>query len=265
MNTNTTDAQGGHPDQQPPDISVVITCYNEELFIVDTLDNVIGALHEVGCSYEVIVADDVSTDTSVQKVREYAEKHPESRVVLQVNKTNRGLANNYVDAAFLARGKYFRLCCGDNAETKEVLVPLFRQIGRANMVIPYQDQANVIGKSYFRKLLSNTFTFLVNLASGYHIRYYNGLAIHLRYNVMRWHPSSYGFGFQADMITRLLDEGVSYLQVPSVSIDRKGSSSSALTMRNVLSVGHTLLEISLRRARRTLFGRSMPKPRETMA
>ena len=43
-----------------------------------------------------------------------------------------------------------------------------------------------------------TFTFLVNLISGYHLKYYNGMAIHLRYNVMRWHPSSYGFGFQAD-------------------------------------------------------------------
>jgi hypothetical protein len=33
-------------------------------------------------------------------------------------------------------------------------------------------------------------------------------------------------------------------------------------MRNILSVGHTLLELAIRRLRRRLYGRSMPKPVE---
>jgi hypothetical protein len=79
---------------------------------------------------------------------------------------------------------------------------------------------------------------------------------------MRWHPSSYGFGFQADIITHLLDEGASYAQVPSYSVDRKGNESMALSMRNVLSVAHTLLEISIRRLRRALYGKNWRKPSE---
>src|SRR6202030_736729 len=136
---------------------------------------------------------------------------------------------------------------------------IFRHVGRADIVIPYQYQHEVRGKSFFRKVLSKTFTFLVNLISGYKIKYYNGLAIHLRYNVMRWHPSSYGFGFQADMITRLLDQGASYVQIPSSSVDHKAGGSSALTLRNLLSVTHTLLELAARRLRRALYGRTMPK------
>lgn len=130
------------------------------------------------------------------------------------------------------------------------------------MVISYQNQDEVTGKTMSRKLISKTFTRLVNFISGYNLKYYNGLAVHLRYNVLRWHPSSYGFGFQADIITRLLDEGASYVQIASSSIDRKGSASSALTMRNFLSVGHTLLELAIRRVRRLLYGRTMPKPVE---
>jgi hypothetical protein len=73
--------------------------------------------------------------------------------------------------------------------------------------------------------------------SGYDIQYYNGLPIYRRYNVMRWPPISYGFGFQADIITRMLDEGASYVQIPAWGgIDRKGGKSTALTIRNVLSV-----------------------------
>ena len=246
------------------DITIVITCYNEEEFIVDSLESVVGALEVVGCSYEIIVIDDVSSDNSVPKVREYLSRHPDLPIRLKVNEVNRGMANNYVEAAFLGRGKYYRLCQGDDPEPRDVLVNIFRHLGAADIVIPYQLQEEVVGKTPARKLVSKLFTLLVNLISGYRLKYYNGLAIHLRYNVMRWHPSSYGFGFQADIVTRLLDEGASYMQIPSSGIDRKGGASTALNMRNFLSVTHTLLEIAFRRVRRALYGRTMPKPREIM-
>jgi len=252
----------GATENQEPEITVLVTCYNEEAFIADTLETVSGSLRAAGHSHEIIVVDDVSTDNSVRRVREYIGKHPDYPITLKVNEKNRGLANNYIDAAFLGRGKYYRLCCGDNPEPAEILVKIFRHIGDADMVLPYQNQEEVTGKGAFRRLTSRTFTFLVNLLSGYDIKYYNGLAIHLRYNVMRWHPSSYGFGFQADIVTRLLDEGVSYIQVPAASVDRKGGSSTALTMRNLLSVGHTLLEITFRRVRRFLYETNAPKPVE---
>ena len=247
------------------DITIVITCYNEEAFITDTIEHVIQALQTTGHTYEIIVVDDVSCDNSVQKIQQYIKSHPNYSIRLVQNKVNRGLANNYVEAAFLGRGKYYRLCCGDDSEDPEALVNIFRHIGMADMVIPVQNQDDVIGKPWLRKQLSKIFTFLVNVISGYNLKYYNGMAVHLRYNVMRWHPSSYGFGFQADIITRLLDEGASYVQVPAFGTDRKGRASTALTVRNILSVCHTLLELAIRRVRRCLYGRTMPKPVEIIS
>jgi glycosyltransferase involved in cell wall biosynthesis len=248
-----------------PEITIVISCFNEEAFITDTIENVIRALQATGHTFEIIVMDDVSRDNSVQEVQAYITAHPEQPIRLVQNKHNRGLANNYVEAAFLGRGKYYRLCCGDDSEAPEALVNIFKHIGVADMVVPFQNQDGVVGKTPMRKRLSKTFTLLVNVISGYQLKYYNGMAIHLRYNVMRWHPSSYGFGFQADILTRLLDEGASYVQVPAFGTDRKGSASTALTVRNVLSVGHTLLELAIRRFRRWLYGRTMSKPVEVPA
>ena len=68
--------------------------------------------------------------------------------------------------------------------------------------------------------------------------------------------------FPIDLETRLLDEGMSYAQIPWFSIERKGSASTALKMRNVLSVAHTLLEIAIRRLRRLIYGKTMAKPTE---
>ena len=250
------------PTDAAVEITVGVSCYNEEAFITDTIENVIHALEITGHSFEIIVVDDVSRDNSVQKIRDYIKSHPQHPIRLVQHKLNRGLANAFIEAAILGRGKYYRICCGDDSETPEALVNIFRHIGVADIIIPCQNQDEVLGKSLGRRFLSRTYTFLVNVISGYNIKYYNGLAVHLRENVLRCHAGGYGFGFHADIITRLLDEGASFVQVKSFAVERKGSASTALTIRNILSIGHTLLELAIRRVRRFLYGRSMPKPVE---
>jgi hypothetical protein len=120
------------------------------------------------------------------------------------------------------------------------------------MIIPYRGP--LPGKSAFRQWLSNFYTVVVNMLSGYNLRYYNGLATHLRYNVMRWGPYSFGFGFQAELITRLLAEGSSYIEIKVEGTHtEKSGGNSALNVRNFLSVAHTLLEIWIRRVRKRAF------------
>ena len=248
--------------QHPIDLTILVTCYNEEKYIVDSLEAVVAAVKEAGISHEIIVIDDCSKDRSVERVQDYLRQHPYYPITLHRNQVNCGFANNYVDGAFLGRGKYYHLACGDDSMPKEYLTAAYRLLGKADMVVPYQIQGEVAGKSFSRKMISRIFTRLVNLLSGYNLRYYNGLPIQLRHNVMRWHPVSYGFGFQADILTMLLDQGVSYLQVYSRSVDKKGCGSTSLSLRNFLSVCHTLLEIFFRRIRRILYGKDWPKPVE---
>jgi 2-polyprenyl-3-methyl-5-hydroxy-6-metoxy-1,4-benzoquinol methylase len=248
-------AQGAGADQNPLDISIVVPCLNEQHHIGPTLDTIVAAMLELPYSYEVLVVDDGSTDDTTGVVETYLQAHPSLPIRLIRHATNRGLTRSYVDGAFLGRGTYYRLVCGDNAEPKEALVACFRQIGKADMIVPYHHR--VSGKSAFRLGLSRIYTSMVNLLSGHQIRYYNGLATHLRYNVMRWGPYSFGFGFQAELITRLLDEGATYVEVPVAAQHRdKDRGSSALNLRNFLSVGHTLSEVFLRRIRK----RAMQRP-----
>ncbi|HEY6000427.1 MAG TPA: glycosyltransferase [bacterium] len=250
------------PLQHRHEITVAITCYNEAEFIGDTIDTVVAALRQAGRDFEVIVIDDCSRDDSVAVIERTIARHPGESIRLYRNATNQGLASNFVNGAFLGSGRYYRLCCGDNAESLESLVTLFSHVGAADLVIPYQLQENVEGKTRLRKTISRTFTFLVNAISGYRLKYYNALPIYLRYHVMRFAPVTYGFGFQADVITRLLGEGVTYAQIDHRSHDRKVGRSTALSLRNLLSVMHTLLEIVFRRVRAVLFRKSIPRPRE---
>jgi len=209
-------------------------------------------LSELPYRYEVLVVDDGCTDGTAGVVEQYMSSHAELPVRLHKNPRNLGLTRSFVDGAFLGRGIHYRMVSGDNPEPKETLKAVFGKIGEADIIIPYFDR--VSGKPVLRMALSNLYTVLVNRLSGYRIRYYNGCAVHLRYNVMRWGPYSLGFGFQAELITRLLDEGASYLEIPiHANHTEKSGQNSAINFGNFLSVGHTLLEIFLRRIRKRVF------------
>jgi glycosyltransferase involved in cell wall biosynthesis len=238
------------------DLTVFISCYNEEEFIVPTIQTVSDSLKEIGSiSFEIIVVDDRSKDKSSAIVTSYIAANPDERVLLRTNSVNRGLAQNYLDAAFIGKGKYYRLVCGDNAEPQATMVGVFRELGNADMVVPYYIASE--GKSLYRRFLSSTYTELVNLISGHRLHYYNGLAVHLRHNVMRWHSNTRGFGFQADIICLLLDQGFSFKEVPVKTIERRVSgSSNALTFKNMLSVAHTLMDLVFRRLANWVYRRN---------
>lgn len=229
----------------PLDLTIFVSCYNEAEFIIGTLDAIDASLKALPLDYEIIVIDDVSRDTSVALVEDYIAAHPDRRIILKRNGVNRGLAQNYVDAAFLGRGKYYRLICGDNAEPADTITAVFSRVGEADMILPYYLTSE--GKSAVRQWLSRSYSRIVNLVSGFRIRYYNGLAVHLRYNVMRWHPTTRGFGFQAEIVCMLLEQGASYVEVPVRTVELKGGASRALTWKNILSVTHSLVTITMRR------------------
>jgi glycosyltransferase involved in cell wall biosynthesis len=180
---------------------------------------------------------------------EFQECHPVIPVVLYTNPVNRGVARNFVEGAFRATGKHYRLVCGDDIEPVDSHNALLQAIGKADIIVPYFTK--ITGRKVHRHVISRLYTVLVNLFSGFRLRYYNGCPIYNRQDILRFHVEATGFGYQAEFLTRLLQEGRSYVEVPLVSMDREGGTS--LSLRNFVSVGHTLLKIWLRRLRVYLF------------
>jgi glycosyltransferase involved in cell wall biosynthesis len=236
-----------NPVENEVDLTLFVACYNEEKNIVGALETVLAALQEFDYTWEIIIVDDGSTDRSVEVIEDFVEKHPNLPITLKKRGVNVGVGENYIEAAFMGRGKYYRMICGDNVEPKETLIEVFKHLGEADMILFYHD---VEGKALSRRILSKCYTWLVNLITGYRVKYYNGMALHLRYNVMRWHTNYHGFGFQADMIARLLDQGFNFIEVPLKGNERKTGRSHALTARNFFSVAHTLLDLFIRRVGR---------------
>ena len=237
--------------QNNVDLSIFVPCLNEHANIVNTLMNIRKAAEFHDLRYEILVVDDGSTDGTKDAVRSFQERHSEEPIHLFVLGRNMGLGRNYVDAAFWGKGQYYMLVNGDNAEPVETISLLLSKLGEADIVIPYFGDMD--GRRWYRRLTSNNFTRLINLVSGLRIKYYNGPCIHLRYNVMRWSPDTNGYGYQAELICRAIEEGASYTHIQVANTDRTTGNSSAFSIKNIFSVGHSVTQILLRRLRQFLF------------
>ena len=93
------------------EVSILSISYNHAAFIGRALDSFLQ--QKTDFSYEIVIADDASTDNTQEIIKEYYNKYPEIiRPVLR--KTNLGANNNWLDAFKLCRGKYIAFCEGDD-------------------------------------------------------------------------------------------------------------------------------------------------------
>jgi glycosyltransferase involved in cell wall biosynthesis len=98
-------------------LSVLVTTYNHAPFIAQSLESVVGQVTDF--DYEIVIADDCSTDGTRQLVEEFAARHPrQTRLILP--EANLGDAGNPIFFLQLAaaRGEYSAMLDGDDYWTE---------------------------------------------------------------------------------------------------------------------------------------------------
>ncbi len=95
-----------------PMVSVYMLTYNHEKYIREALDSIL--MQKTTYSYEVIIGDDASTDSTPQIIMEYAEKYP--KIIKPVlREKNIGAEKNGVDLKRRLQGKYVACLEGDDS------------------------------------------------------------------------------------------------------------------------------------------------------
>ena len=84
-----------------PLVTVICLCYNQEAYVVESLNSVINQSYP---SIELIIVDDFSTDNSKKTIIKWLEKNPEIRFVS--NESNLGITKSFNKALEFAKGKY---------------------------------------------------------------------------------------------------------------------------------------------------------------
>lgn len=94
-----------------PKVSVVITTYNQEKYISQTLESVLD--QKTNFLFEILIGEDCSNDKTRQICEKYAKKYPQ-KIKLIKNKKNLGLLKNFSNVFLKAKGEYIAILAGDD-------------------------------------------------------------------------------------------------------------------------------------------------------
>lgn len=222
-----------------PSVTVIVPALNEEGLIKTVVGGITSTLDSIGTPWEVLLIDDGSTDSTGQRMDELAAAHSSVKVIK--HSRNRGLGHAYWTGVNNASCSHCLLMCGDGGLPAENLRPILAELGKVDIVVPYITNLKEV-KSPSRYVLSKTYVRLLNLFAGLDICYYNGGALH-RVDLLRpLEISSSGFGFQAEILAKLIRSGATYMQVPVQGAELR-QQSKALTPRNILSMLKTFAKL----------------------
>ncbi len=92
-------------------VSVIVVTYNHERYIRQALQSIVD--QEVDFKYEIIVANDASTDNTLAIIQEFDENYP-GLFVIRNNERNLGVLKNVSALLDAVQGKYYALLDGDD-------------------------------------------------------------------------------------------------------------------------------------------------------
>lgn len=171
MNTDSTTYQAYRswvttPLSVPPTVSVVIPTYNEEWRILPTVGAVATYMCSRGEPWELVVADDGSTDTTVALLQEL--RMPNLRVL--VADRNRGKGSAVRRGVHDARGEYVLFADADQSTPVEQFDRLLARVTQDGYDVVVGSRAAsgaaVSGKSRLRTILSRGLHVVVALGFG---------------------------------------------------------------------------------------------------
>ncbi|MDX2098551.1 MAG: glycosyltransferase family 2 protein [Leptolyngbyaceae cyanobacterium bins.59] len=222
-----------------PTISIIIPALNEEANVQKTVMEVLDVLPDYFSDYELLLINDGSTDQTGAVMEHLAKDYGHIRVFHSAK--NLGLGASYKRGVAEARFEYIMIVFSDGGLPPANLVTMFEQIGKADIVVGYVPNLKQI-KSLTRYLISRSYTVMLNFLFGLNIKYYNGSAIYRREAFADIDITSERFGFQGEILVKLLKLGYSYVQAPVPGAVGK---TDAVRVKNFVNVGKTLLGLLL--------------------
>lgn len=105
----------GNP-QEKPEITIAVLTYNHGKYLKQSLDSILN--QEIDVNYNIVVADDFSTDGTRQILLEYQQQYPKLFKLIFQN-SNSGVYRNGFDLFSNTDGKYVAILEGDDFWTSK--------------------------------------------------------------------------------------------------------------------------------------------------
>jgi dolichol-phosphate mannosyltransferase len=151
------------------ELSFVVPAYNEEDFIEDTLGAIDAVIMGKKLSYEIVVVNDGSADTTLAKAKSYAGKNGHVRIISYNKNVGKGYA---VKTGFMkALGNVIFFADSDMEIDLGKITDYIAALEHGDIVIASKKHAaSKVAVPFSRRILSEGFNALVRLLSGVPLR-----------------------------------------------------------------------------------------------
>ena len=219
-------------------LSIILPSYNEEKNIEDTFATVILSLKKsLIKNFEIVFIDDGSTDSTKDIIKKIILKYKK-----KINFKNYGLGRAFKTGVKLASGSYVMFIPTDNYHPVKGLVEILKKI-KWNSCILISYVKNIEQRSLFRRILSKTYTYILNVLFSNRVKYFNGLNVYPKKILKKNLNKTYGFSFQTEIIIKAIKHGCRYYHVQTSVRRRKEGFTNAFRIKNIYQVVVSILKL----------------------
>ena len=214
------------PIEGEPFLSIVIPAYNEAVRIIPTIGAIASHVSDLGFPWELIIADDGSTDDTVKLVEDLG------FVNLHVLKAaqNGGKGNAVQRGMLAAQGKYVLFSDADNSTPIEEVDKFIHILEEGGYDVAVgsraADGADEANKSIFRHILSGGLRAIVRYGLRIKVRDTQcGFKMYTQDAAYRLHSAQtiMGFSFDLEVLYLAFKIGYKVTEVPVSWVDAPGS------------------------------------------
>ena len=220
-------------------LSIFVAALNEERNLAAAITEIVRCADRTGLPYELLVFDDHSEDRTGAIAESVAAAYPRIRVFHNPNRLNIG--GIYKAGVREASHEYCLLLPGDNeAEVAEVFRGL-AYLSEADLAVSYTANQGI--RPPLRRVLSRTYTWIVNLLFGTDFAYTNGSNICRTALLRGIHIETNGFAYQTEALVKLVRQGTSYVEFGINIRSRADGRSTALKLKNWVLVTRAIASL----------------------
>jgi glycosyltransferase involved in cell wall biosynthesis len=230
-------------------LSVLVPLFNEEDFIGTLLERVIAAPLPPGLEREIIVADDGSSDSSVEEVEAVAARHPNVIRLLKIQR-NQGKGAALLRAIAEARGEFAIIQDADleydPREYQRILAPLLD--GRADAV--YGSRFMAAGERrvlyFWHSLANHLLTGMCNFFADLNLTDMETCYKAFRTPLLKSIPiRSQRFGFEPEITIKLAQRQARIYEVPITYNGRTYEEGKKIGLKDAFEACWVILKASL--------------------
>ena len=230
-------------------LTIVLPCYNEENNILNSFKAIVKSLKSSKIrNVEFIFVDDGSTDKSKEKINQIIKLNRNKFITKRkFLKNNIGLGGAFRSGVKISKGTHVIFIPTDNSHPSKGLSEIFSNIvqdEQNKILISYVKNKNA--RSFIRRIISKSYTILLNIVFLNKIKYFNGLNVYPLNVIKKNLNKTNGFAFQTEIILMSLKNKTKYYNVGTTISERKLGKTRAFKLKNIFRVFMSIIRLFYR-------------------